>query len=303
MKLIIFQTIMLFGLFWVGLSANDAVSYMETLRRTRQANSIVESQILVMPTEQLINQLAPYYSDTMALIRQKAYHLTFRSGIGSDLNSERNIAIRRLLDGVNDRDGGIVGQTLRFLQQFSRNDFDDEAKSFISGIISQTRIPHYRELVLLAGYVGAGMEELEELFLDADLSQSHRWQISLALARMGDASQTAYIVNLVKRLPVNNDLTEYVLPDLIYTRKREAIDYCVELLFIDDKNCESHHPDISEKISCAWMILPLLANVIADIPVTIDASGDIAGDYQKALQDSRNWLLENKEYEILDISF
>ena len=278
--------------------ANDTRAYMETLRQTRQADFVVEQQLLAISTERLISQLEPFYSDTLALIRQKAYHLTFLSGTGSDLHTERTVAVERLFNGSNDPDGGIIRQTLRFLQQFSSEDFNDDVRKLMNEKISNTRMSHYKELVLLAGFVGAGEDEMRELLLDADLPQRHRWNISLALARMGDVAKTTYIVNTAKRLPISNDLVEYVLPELIYTRQKEAIDFCIELLFIDEKTCSSHNPYTSEKISCAWLVLPLLASVIADLPVTIDIAGDIAGDYQQALRDSRNWLIENRDYEI-----
>jgi hypothetical protein len=87
-------------------------------------------------------------------------------------------------------------------------------------------------------------------------------------------------------------------------RKKEAIDFCVALLFSDEKLCESQHPDMSERINCAYPVLSLLAPVIADFPVVIDASGDIEGDYRQALQKTRDWFSSHqREYEILNTQF
>ena len=306
MKSAVFLTVMLFGMFYESVYAdeNEIVSYIEAFRKTMHSDSYAEQRIMSLPLEQFLNQMTGYYVDSMVFIRQKAYHLTFRKGIESEIDIERKLIIKRLLhNGFNDSDAGIKGLILRYLQQFSRADFDDECRSFIAEKIVQTRATHYRELVLLAGYINAGNVEMYTLLADTELPQRYRWYVSLALARMGDDERAEYCVNMLKRLPVNSDLTDYFLPDIIFTRHRAAIDYCVELIFSDEKLCETQNPDISEKISCAWKVIPMLVNVIADFPVEIDASGEIVGDYQKAIQDLREWLTENKDYKILDTTF
>jgi hypothetical protein len=301
MKLIVYLMILLFEPIQC-FSSDDAGSYFETLRRSGHANSAVEQQLLALSTEQLTKQLAPYYTDTFSVIRQKSYYLTYKRGI-RDIPAGRRIAAKQLLQGCDDPDGGLVGQTLRYLQEFSRDDFDGECKKIINGKIERTQMPHYRELVLLAGYTGTGKDELSALLSDLHVPERYRWYVSLALARMGDAVQTANCVNRVRKLPVNNDLMEYILPDLIYTRQREALDYCVGLLLEYTGLCESQNPDVSEKINCAFLMIPLLAPAITDFPVVIDASGDIAGDYQKALRDLKKWFSTNREYDISDVQF
>ncbi|MDR1667575.1 MAG: hypothetical protein LBS03_07795 [Bacteroidales bacterium] len=285
------------------VTAEEVTAYFDVMRRTAQVDHVREQQLLAMPSGELMRQLVPYYADTLVSIRQKAFHLTYRKGVQGGTSVERTVAVKNLLTGCDDADGGVTGQILRYLQEFSVTDFDDECRSVINGKLSRSGMPHYRELVLLAGYVGTGKDELNRLLFNAGLPERHRWYVSLALSRMGDALRTTYCVNRVRKLPVDSDVTAYVLPDLVYTRQKEAIDYCVALLLDDTLLCDSQNPDVSEKISCAYLIIPLLAPVIADFPVAVDVSGDIAGDYRQALPKAREWLREKKEYKIVDTTF
>jgi hypothetical protein len=107
-----------------------------------------------------------------------------------------------LLKGCEDADGGVTGQVLRYLQEFSSNDFDDESRRIISGRLSAIRMPHYRELVLLAGYIRAGKDELYRQMFNAGLPERQKWYVALALARMGDKAQTAYCMERVKKCPL-----------------------------------------------------------------------------------------------------
>jgi hypothetical protein len=117
---------------------------------------------------------------------------------------------------------------------------------------------------------------------------------------MGDKEQTEWCVQMVKKAPVNSGLVENVLPDLVYTRQKEAIDYCVELLFSDEKLCAAPNPELSERIPCAYRIIELLAPVIENFPVKVNPSiGLESDDYPKTLQTVREWLKEHKEYKII----
>jgi hypothetical protein len=279
--------------------ADDIVIYFETLRQSKPADYHKEKAILETYTvEQLTESLLPFYTDSLVSIRQKAYYLTYKKGLQT-VNG-KTIAVRSLLKGCTDPNGGVIGQTLRYLQEFAPEDFDQACRALIAGKIPNTRMPHYKELAMLAGYIHTGRDALFQVSLEQDLPDRYRWYVSLALARMGDADKTAWCVNRVKKQPVNNDIVSYALPDLIYTRQKEAIDYCVALINSDDKLCYSQNPDISEKMICGYQIMALLAKLIVDIPVSLDESGDIVGtDYQKILQTVRDWFATNANYQII----
>ena len=116
---------------------------------------------------------------------------------------------------------------------------------------------------------------------------------------MGNDEQTAWCVQKVKKAPVNSGLIANVLPDLIYTRQKEALDYCVELLFSDEKLCSSPNPDLSERIPCAYRIIEMLAPVIEGFPIKVNPSiGLESDDYPKTLQTVREWFKKNSNYKI-----
>ncbi|MDR0712786.1 MAG: hypothetical protein LBF89_00765 [Bacteroidales bacterium] len=295
--------LLLFVAWSPAYAVDETINYFESLRMSNKSDYVIEQSILKNHTiEQLTDKISPYFADTLVIIRQKAYYLTYKKGLQS-ARSGRTVAVTHLLTACNDADGGVIGQGLRYLQDFSAEDFDDACRVMVNSKIPRTKMPHYKELALLAGYIHTGMNDLQRALVKPNLPGQHRWYVSLALSRMGDATQMAWCLEKVKKAPVNSDLVAYILPDLVYTRQKEAIDYCVNLLSSDAKLCESQNPDISEKINCAYLIIPLLAPVIADFPVAIDASGDIEGDYTQALQKVRNWFSVNKEYTILQTTF
>jgi hypothetical protein len=95
-----------------------------------------------------------------------------------------------------------------------------------------------------------------------------------------------------------------VFPDLVYTRKREAIDYLIEALNSNSKNCESANAENAERIPCAYRVMEMLAPIIENYPLKRNESGDIeTNDYPTALQKVKDWFKENKNYKILKDNF
>jgi len=204
-----------------------------------------------------------------------------------------------LSKGLPDDDSGLRGQIIGYLQSFPLSAFNDESKTLIAAEINKPNSPHYNELVLLAGFAGVGNNDLFRLSLKSDLSTRCKWNISLALARLGSENALQSCIDKVKNAPIGSELVTYLLPDLVYTRKKAALDYCVELLYSDEKLCRSANPDLSEAILCAYPIIELIAPVIADFPVSVNQNTGLdTDDYDKMLQTVRTWFDENKEYEI-----
>jgi hypothetical protein len=116
---------------------------------------------------------------------------------------------------------------------------------------------------------------------------------------MGNGETAAWCVQKARKAPVNSNTVGYLLPDLIYTRQKTAIDYCVELLFSDEKLCMPPNPDLSEKIPCAYRIIELLAPAIENFPIEVNPSiGLESDDYPKTLQTVREWFQANSNYKI-----
>ncbi|SDC58018.1 hypothetical protein, partial [Williamwhitmania taraxaci] len=271
--------------------ANDVASYLQEYGRTGVSNYSTEQAIIRdSDLENLLNKLSPFYGDTLTRIRQKAYYLTYKKAIQS--NENRTLAVNRLLNGGGDADGGIVGQNLGYLKNFNLDDFDAESARLINLKLSSTRIQHYKDFVLLAGFIGTGKDILYQKVLDRDVPGKTKWYISLALARMGNSEQIAYCMDKVRSLPINDNLLDYVVPDLLYMRQKVGVDFCVTILNSNEKLCHSSNPDNSESIVCGYKILEILAPVVIGIPVAVDATGFVRVDnYEELLNKARQWFL------------
>jgi hypothetical protein len=297
-----FHYLVLFICFVCGGSLNayagEVQDYLMHYKQTGMADYAQETKILSdYSLEKLISELDVFYSDTLPAVRQKAYYLTYKKGQSPSVN--RTMAVERLVKGLDDVAGGTVGQLLGYLQEFLPSDFNAAAQAVILEKLRNRKMPHYGDLARLAGYLGIGEEVLYRHYLTPRLSVKEKWNLALALARMGRAEELEYCMKKIKSLPVNNQLVNYALPDLIYTRQKRAIAYCVELLYSDEKLCYSSNPDLSEAFPCGYRIMELLAPVIVDFPVQTDITGQLeTDDYPKALQTVRRWLANNTGYKM-----
>ena len=283
-----------------SIFATDTVD--DYFKKCRQSNSsdyaTVNKIVSAFDSEKLLKALSPYYSDSVLFVRRQAYYLTYKKGIQNKVGENTSI-VSRLVMGLNDSDNGLRGMILGYLQSFLSSDFDTEAQTIIVEQLKSVNRPHHDQLLLLAGFVGAGREELLNLLLKPELPTRKKWNIALALARIGDEKQVNYCVEKVRQAPINSGMVSYLLPDLVYTRQKAALDYCVELLYSDKKLCATANPNLSDDILCAYPIIELLAPVIVDFPVKVDAGiGINTNDYPKMLQTVRDWFNANKDYRI-----
>ena len=300
----LFYTTLLFLSFGIlGIQADTLSDYFDNCRNTGHADYAAGTKIVKeYNTAELLSALNPYYADTVTFVRGQAYYLTYRKGL--EQKEPAQVVVTRLAKGINDKDGGLRGRIIGYLQAFPLSAFGEEAKTLIAENINKPNSPHYEQLVLLAGFVDAGSNDLFRLSMNEDLSVKRRWNISLALARLGSEDALKACVEKVRKAPVNSQLVAYLLPDLVYTRQKAALDYCVELLNSNEKLCQTANPDLSESILCAYPIIELIAPVIVDFPIKVDPSiGIDTDDYVKLLQTVRTWFEKNKEYKIITTSF
>jgi hypothetical protein len=160
---------------------------------------------------------------------------------------------------------------------------------------------HFDKVIRLAGFLDLKNLAAELTPLTASgTPQQIRWAALLALVRMKDETAQQQLMSRVKRLPVNDDVVYQVFPDLIFSRDREAINYMVEIMQSDAKNCTSADVEREIPIPCGYRIMEQLAPVIKNFPVEMEEGGDIkTNDYLAALASVRYWFNKNKNYEIL----
>lgn len=272
-------------------------AYLESYRLSGSNDYLKEQEILAV-SGSLHSQLLPYLNDTMPQIRQKAYSFMYRKGQSIE-GDERKDYVTSLIDGCNDVDGGIVGQNLIWLRSFEKGDFSGQGKEKIEAFIRKPRMPHRRDLLMLAAYLGVGGELMKRQLLQDDLSFSEQRYLNLALARMGNQSSIVFFQGLLSRMPLNNEFVEYIVPDLVYTRQKELLDICVVYINSDEFLCSSADPDNERAMLCAYRILELIAPVIMDFPLKVSGLGTlITDDYQEALYICRDWFEKNPSYVI-----
>ncbi|WP_026473684.1 hypothetical protein [Alkaliflexus imshenetskii] len=290
---------LLLALFFIGIPAFGQIDkYLEEFRLTGQSNLKKENELLVDARADLPLLLQPFLKDSLRSFRQKAYSFIYRKGLQVPA-SQKYLFVSALLKGCTDPDGSVVGQILIWLQSFGSEAFSPETVDMFESYLLNRRMPHRKRMIMLAGYVGAGREWMRKQVMQNDLPPAERWAVQLALARMGDDASIFACAETLRSMVLNNQLVEYVLPDIIYTRQRELLNICVEYIQSDEMACISADPDYETEMLCGYRVLELLAPVIVDFPIKVSAIGSLdTDDYHKALLTARSWFLNHPNYKI-----
>jgi len=246
----------------------------------------------------LLDAVEHYYTDSLPDVRLKAYYFTYKAVKSSADSTLRSRAVKSLVNALQDSNSGNVGSVAVWLTQFSKRDFNSQAKDSLVSALK--RVPFYRDEILkLAGFVGL-TDQID--FIKGNLigglyrTGKEKWAAYLALARMGDDEATAYCLGMVKQQGINDDVVYELVPDLIYTRQKKAVDYVIEILQDTEENCTSGNPEFGGRIMCGYRVMEYLAPVIVDFPLATDDYGDLmTDDYEAALQQLRVWFNTHQE--------
>lgn len=249
----------------------------------------------------ILTALPAYAKDTVVIVRSKATLIARVVGTKSTLNPIRQQAVTQIIQAASDKSTGNVGAALNYLTEFKKTDFTKVHRDSLTTLFKRNP-PYIDVLAKLIGFLD--MKELKnDLFAmsqQSTLGRKERWSAMLALARMNDDRAITDIMNRVKRMPVTDPVVYEIFPDLVYTRRPEAVVYLIEALNSDAKNCNSADAERESRIPCAYRVMEMLAPVIDGFPLKLDESGDVvATDYPAALQLARDWFVKNENYTIL----
>jgi hypothetical protein len=252
-----------------------------------------------------LTALSLYSKDTLVVVRSRAALITRAIGTKSTVSAIRQQSVTQLIQAANDKSTGNAGSALNYLTEFKKSDFTKVHRDSIQSLFKRNP-PYIDVLAKLVGFLE--MKELQnDLFAMSQqsiLGRKERWSSILALARMNDERAVTDMMNRVKRMPVTDGVVYEIFPDLVYTRRPEAIAYLIEALNSDAKNCNSADAEREARIPCAYRVMEMLAPVIEGYPLKLDESGDVvAKDYPAALQLARDWFVKNKNYKILTNTF
>jgi hypothetical protein len=254
-----------------------------------------------------IAYLSKFCNDTVKNVRSLVYGTIKSIGRKSRQLVVRQQAVAILVTGCNDPDAGIVNNCTRGLGYFKLSDFTRAASDSLLSCI-QPNAAYLDIIIRLAGFVKpvGATEKIRPFVMPGNKAKSKvLWSAHLALARLGDTLETAICVNKVKSYPVSDNLIYSLVPDLIYTRQKAAIDYLVYILNMDEKLCKSSNPDSNQSILCGYRVVEMLAPVIVDFPLKVGPSGDLlTNDYEAALQEARKWFTNKAgNYQVIFDSF
>jgi hypothetical protein len=251
--------------------------------------------------QRVLTQMPKYLSDSSNVMRSKAYEITGIIGLKSNSDKERQQAVVILAMGILDRDPFIVSIAINYLRKYKSKDFVTMVRDSLSRHISKpiACMPIYLQLMGELNMTQIRM--YIQHYSQPGNPQPIRWAALLALSRMNDQTATNAVLTRVKKIGINDDVIYEIFPDLIYTRQRAAFDYIITELHSDKTNCTSADNDNPVKIPCGYRIMEMLAPVIKDYPLALDASGDVkTKDYKKALETVRNWFnKKGNNYEII----
>lgn len=245
----------------------------------------------------VLQRLEIYYTDNKLSTRQKSYNLIQRLARKSQQKLVRQNAVFILVNGLKDKKGELTGQLYNYLEKFYQSDFNLETMDSLRSLLQQ-RTSHYNRLIKLVGFLELSDMEIflrDIISTESNYSKKEKWAARIALARMGDSYLLEQILETVKQNPVNDNTIYNVIPDLVYIKQTQIIEYFLEIIYNNDKNCSSPDLDSNEKIMCAYRMMEYLAPIIVDFPFELDVTGDLnTNDYKDALQIVRGWFSEKQ---------
>ncbi len=247
-----------------------------------------------------LNALQIYARDTVVIVRSKATLIARIVGVRSTVTAVRQQAVTQIVSACSDKSSGNAGAALNYLTEFKKTDFTKIHRDSLIVLFRQ-KPPYLDILIKLVGFLDIKelKNELFALSQQSTMGRKERWSAMLALARMNDTQAINDIMTRVKRMPVTDGVVYEIFPDLVYTRRPEAIAFLVTALNSDAKNCNSADAERETRIPCAYRVMEMLAPVVNGFPLKVDESGDVVtNDYPAALQQARDWFIKNKNYTI-----
>lgn len=204
--------------------------------------------------------------------------------------SQACAALPVLLQETSTATTGRQYELVKQLQTYSLLCWDMHTRAMLADIIHR-QPAHWREWVLLAGSLQ--MEQpLREILSQCTPGDIRTEAVQLALVRCGDERLLGQMMRAIREKPLNDEFVYKYAPLLVYIRQDTAIQYLLKLIGLHDRNCSDAAMENTNKLSCAYRLMELLAPVIADFPIPWDPlTKELAThDYEQALTAVRQWV-------------
>ncbi len=213
--------------------------------------------------------------------------------VGSAVAQKASQSIPQLLTACTSFDASTISRAVRKLQRFEYNEFTTADKTKLNTILTKDT-PHLSKLIKLAGFLQM-TDELEALRQMEITNRRDKQALNLARTRCGNGNRLASMMKNVRKIPVNDRFVYEVAPMLVYVRQKAATNYLLELILEEEERCSPADAETPGSINCAYRLIEMVAPTIKDFPVKVGRTGDIiTDDYQKALEEVRTWIHNNK---------
>lgn len=249
--------------------------------------------------DKLVKVLQGYTSDSIVVVKSRAYYIIKVIGKRSKDAKVRQAAVTSLIKGIKDVNTGVSGTASEALSGFAQDNFTQEAKEALKQSLDP-RTSHLHQVIKLVGYLEMKDQQPKLTnILASNAKATDKWACQLALARMGDATAINFILEKVKSAKLNDDLVYTIVPDLVYTKQKLIFDYLIEIINNDTPSCQSPNPDSNVKILCGYRVMESIAPAIEKYPLLVNDFGELnVTDYKEALTKVRTWFSENPDYKI-----
>lgn len=268
--------------------------HLRAIAKNERSYLSKETMLAYYNDSEVIKKLEKYTGSKKVKVQTEAIRLTARIGANHQDPDSRSRAVFQLLTTAETATASQVDKIIKGLQKFKATDFAAASKSQLKTLIEAKR-PHLDGLVKLAGFL-----QMEDMLIalqepyqgNKDLKRN----ISVALARSGDAGKINNLTRTAQSMTVDDSFVYGVVPLLVYARQKETTDFLFEVIMSDDKTCTPAAPHVPGRIKCGYRVIEMLAPYIENFPVKTGASGDlITGDYRAAMVEVRAWIQSNKD--------
>ncbi len=302
-------TIWLVSGYYMSISAqqptnlqNQVAEVMQLRRQNNYWKGLSPFRSYIKDSAQaMLNVFLPYVTDSMENVRSLAYNAIAVSGQKSTQATVRQQAVNILTNGCTDNEASLRKNIAGQLENFKKEDFTENSKQKLVALLKQ-ETTYFTHTIKLIGFLDMKeqIQPLKSLLVSDQIKdKTLQWDIRLTLARLKDEEQINHCVDFIRSTGLNDKVIYNLFPDLAYIHAKEAVDYMIEVLNRDSKDCFSPNPDNPVKITCAYRVMEYLAPIIKDFPLATDKDGELDVDnYQEALQVCRRWFQQNADYEI-----
>ena len=282
----------------------QVAEYLDDIRANGKTKVTPEHLWKTPDVVELTEQLKAYALDSLTDVADEAFNIVALAGRNTNDAAGRQAAVRFLAGGLNNGSSRIVSNNIGRLRHFGKTDVDTTAQRLIEERLDKWNAIYYEQVAKMAAQLGVGYEQiLSRQMIDKESDVETRWAMHLAMARLGEQRDIDFVVRRAASIPYEyvEDLMRLIIPELIYTRQKQAIDVCVKILQDDGCKCASGNPNVDAKILCGYRIMELLAPVVKGFPYAASATGMIeTDDYEEALRMVRKWFADNPNYEVIE---